>query len=122
MGATLQNFVTAGTHAVAISKENATLNESDMHLVCDTTLGAMTLILPKISTLGNSGLAIKLTVFDKGGVSDINNITIQSTTDLINNAASVVLNTVKGVMEIVIADGDNWAANLVSSAVPPPPH
>lgn len=116
MGATIQNYtktlLNSSTYNVQIDSSNSQNGMSDIHVNVDTTLGAVNLVLPPIRTFGNAYGNIKLTVFDKGGASATNPITITPSITvpptLINNAASVVLGINKGVLEVEVVDEDNW--------------
>lgn len=112
MGATIQNFNTAGSHNVIIDASNSQNGMTDIHINVDTTLGAVGLVLPDITTFGNGAGNIRLIVFDRGGLSATNPITITSVltspVTKINNLDSVVLNTNKGVLEIDVVDDNNW--------------
>lgn len=121
MGATVQNFNTAGSHNVIIDERNSQNGMSDIHVNVDTTLGAVALVLPDILTFGVGAGNIKVTVFDKGGASATNPITIATTPtskgSKINNLDSIVLNANYGVLEIEVVDDANWGAQLVSASV-----
>lgn len=119
MGATIQNYtktlLNSSTYNVQIDSSNSQNGMSDIHVNVDTTLGAVNLVLPQIRNFGNAYGNIKITVFDKGGASATNPITITTapTTPpipptLINNTPSVVLNVNKGVLEVEVVDEDNW--------------
>lgn len=116
-----QKFVGPGTFNVLMDTTFSNAG-AELKILVDTTLGAVTLNLPAISTLGG-GLNGEMSIFDQGGNSAVNPITIvafpnanPALANKINNSASVILNKNKGALEFELLDGVNWSAELVSSA------
>ncbi len=119
MGALRQIFNTAGTHTIAIDSGNIPNGLSEIHVEVDSTLGAIVLLLPEIAGIGTNTGAIEVSILDKGGVSATNSITITANeSDEINNAATVVLETNGGCIQLQISDSTNWSASFDSSTNP----
>jgi len=90
------------------------LSPTDFFIQVDTSAGAVTLVLPKISTILDSYTSIfqyiGIRVVDISNNASVNNITIQGFEDnIVNASSSIVLNT-NGVGGIITLIGDNqWS-------------
>lgn len=119
MAKLLQKFVGPGTFPIVIGEDSANLALAEIHAVVNTTLGPVTLTLPKIADLKNAASIVELSIFDESGTAATNNITVAANAvDKVNNAASVVLSTNKGILQLEVVNSTNWGAELASSAAP----
>jgi hypothetical protein len=104
--------VGAGSHQITLS---------DCNILCDTTLGAVNLVLPKISdilnfiqrqgfSIGSMGI-FSLNVTDISNNASTNNIIVNTTLGdfFSNNLSSVVINTNNGNVSIKPVSVDSWS-------------
>lgn len=119
MGRLLQKFVGPGTFNVAIDKGNANVNQSEIHVECDTALGAIVLNLPLISTIGNASAIVEISILDASNTAGKNNITVNAAVgNTINTTDSAVISTNGGLLEIEASSLTTWGASRVSSLTP----
>lgn len=112
-----QTYNTPGLHPILMDDTASHTGQNEFQIIVDTTLGPITLQLPKISTLGTAPQIIEMSIYDQSGTSAANPITITADPlDKINNLASIILNTNKGQLQLEIVDGNAWGAELVQSA------
>lgn len=100
--------ITSSTVLTAPTEASA-LNNSTVFLSVDSTSGAISITLPALSTL--PGLNTTYVINDVAGTAATNNITIIANTtvpDLINNAASVVLNQNGQNATVKISNLNDW--------------
>lgn len=84
----------------------------------DSTGGAITITLPAISEFPGVP-QYQVDVVDVGGVAATNNITIApNAADLVNNAATVVVNQNGGVAIVTIVGPTDWAAESTDNGLP----
>lgn len=107
-------IVRAGTENVSVS---------DVNILCDTSIGAINLILPKISDIlyfnSKSGFNLggdvfNLTVTDISNKASINNITITTNSGEIfsNNIPNLVINQNNGNVSVKPISDNLWNANF----------
>lgn len=107
-------IVNAGTQNVSVS---------DVNILCDTSSGAINLILPKISDIINfnsrsgfnlGGSIFNLTVTDISNNASVNNITINTNSGEIfsNNISNLVINQNNGNVTVKPISDTLWNANF----------
>lgn len=104
-------FVDPGNYDLKIPASAQAVNTNKIYFLCLTSGGAITISLPKISTLPDYargwGYHIYITDFENNAA--INNITIVAPVgDSISGAASVIINNNGGVSELFISSYYSW--------------
>jgi len=100
----------ATVNLVAPSDDAITLGQ--VILSCDSTLGAITINLPSIASLG-SALNMVYVVKDAAGQSGVNAITVVSSVlpvDKINNLPNIVMAVGFQATKLEVADTNSWLA------------
>ena len=111
----------AGTHQITLS---------DCNILCDTSLGIVNLVLPKISdilnyiqqqgfSIGSMGI-FSLNITDISNNASVNNIIINTTSGNVfsNNLSSVVINTNNGNVSIKPVSLDSWSVLISKNTSP----
>lgn len=106
-----------GTFVLAITRAMQVQNTSNIYLLCQTSGGAVNIILPRISSLAgvpNSTWGFKIFVTDSDNNAAVNNITITpNPADKINgSAAPIVLNTNGVTGHIQISAFKTWEFSI----------
>lgn len=112
--------IQGGTTYVLNLKDNQSIQNNQIRLICKTSGGAITIQMPKISDIGNS-IDAKIFVDDGDDNASVNNITIVSDpADTIQNAPSYVINANGGKIEIYIASKTEYGVIVSGNPVVPP--
>lgn len=108
------------TTSTTLTVPESANDSSNAGVICevDSTGGAITITLPAISSF--PGIPrYQVNVVDTGGAAATNNITVAcNAADLINNAASVVLNQNGGVLIIEITSSTDWTSIDANGGLP----
>lgn len=112
--------VTAGTYALILGDDILSMNTAKIYLQCDTSSGAINILLPKITIAAGGSLQnwwFEVFVNDISGNAATNNITITPNPDnTINGSSSaVVLNANGATGGLKVTGASAWEFNLGSS-------
>ena len=90
-----------GNYTIKPNPEWKNVQNQEVYLVCDTTLGAVNITLPTIASLGGFQ-NVKFYISDGANNAATNNITIlKQGTDVIDATSSVVINADGGAAEVM---------------------
>ena len=82
----------AGVSNILIDSDNGNVGKDDIFITVDSTLGAVTLVLPAISTLGNA-TCVRLSILDQAGTSRTHAISLMASgTDIISGSTVIDVN------------------------------
>jgi len=93
------------------------LNWGDNIVNVDSTNGAVTIILPNISSSGLLLYPSRLFINDVGNNAATNNITIKPNLDKINNQNSFIISTNGESVDLIACSANEWLCNSTNGAV-----